>query len=56
MIDNGMKPSDAVSCGVADYQLSRLTQYLGVRSIQDLDRMNEASLRRLFGPAALATV
>jgi hypothetical protein len=56
MVDNGMKPSDAVTCDVPDHVQPKLMSFLGVRSLKQLDRMSEDGLRRLFGPASLAAV
>lgn len=56
MIDNGMKPSDAVACDVPDHVQPKLLKFLGVSSLKQLDRMSEDGLRRLFGSSSLAAV
>ncbi len=56
MIDNGMKPSDAVTCDVPEHVQPKLLSFLGVRSLKQLDRMSEDGLRRLFGSSSIAAV
>lgn len=53
MIEAGMKPSDAVACGVAKHMHAGLAEFLGVKSLLALDRMSEGSLRRLLGATAI---
>ena len=54
MIEAGVPPSDAVTCDLAEHMHYRMEKFLGVRSLKDLDRMPEDSLRRLLGSTAIA--
>ncbi len=49
LIENGMKPSDAVTCGTDCEEDEEAVAYtLGVSSLRNLDKMSRGELRRLL--------
>ena len=56
LIENGMKPSDAVTCGTDCEEDEEAVAYtLGVSSLRSLDTMGPQELRKLLGPYSLGS-
>jgi len=53
LIENGMKPSDAVTCGASEEEESAVAFTLGLGNLRDLDEMSYTSLRRILEPYSI---